>query len=510
MALFKKNNQPENSEIQAETTENQAEITEKQPKEKKERFTSFKTRSFRVGGYSVAATAMVLAIIIVINLLASALPSSWTKFDMTSSQLYTISEQTESILANLTEDVQLYWVCQSGNEDTTLEALLDNYEDLSKHIKVEKKDPNVNPTFIQQYVTSGIYNNSVIVVCGDRYRYVEYYDIYEYDTTNYYYDGTYTVSFAGEGALTSAISYVTNEDLPKIYTLTGHGESSISSTFTTAIEKENMEVAELSLLTVDAVPEDADCVIIYIPQSDISAEEKEMLLTYMQNGGNLYYISQPAEEEGQFANLEALLAEYGLSAEEGVVVEGDQSNYFIQGPIYLLPTIKYHEITSPLQEGGYYVMLPAAHGINVDSELRDGLTVDSLLTTSNSAFSKIAGYGLTTLEKEEGDIDGPFNIAVAATDENSDSHIVWVSSAYLCDDTVNQQVSGGNQDFFINALGWMCDYEDSISIHSKSLDYDYLTIDNGTASTLTIIVVAVIPVLYLAAGIYITIRRRRR
>ncbi len=108
-------------------------------------------------------------------------------------------------------------------------------------------------------------------------------------TTN----GTYDVSFAGENALTSAISYVTSDDLPKLYLLEGHGESALSDTFSTAVEQENLMMDTLSLLTLEAVPEDADCVMIYAPTSDISADEKDRLLSYLQGGGTLMLITDP-------------------------------------------------------------------------------------------------------------------------------------------------------------------------------------------------------------------------
>lgn len=158
-------------------------------------------------------------------------------------------------------------------------------------------------------------------------------------------------------------------------------------------------------------------------------------------------------------------------------------------------------------------MLSTAQGLTVADELPDGVSVTELLTTSDSAYSKAAGYDLTTYDREEGDLDGPFALAVAITDQVSDeteSKVVWVSSSYLVDDVTNEMISGGNQDFFLNALSWMVDQEESISIHAKSLSYDYLTINSATASTLTIVVVALIPLAYLGVGLYIWIRRKRR
>ena len=60
------------------------------------------------------------------------------------------------------------------------------------------------------------------------------------------------------------------------------------------MEKENIDLAELSLLTEEGVPEDADCVLIYAPQTDISQDELEMLQKYLQAGGGLFLITDPS------------------------------------------------------------------------------------------------------------------------------------------------------------------------------------------------------------------------
>ena len=468
-----------------------------------------KTRSFRIGGYSIAITLVVLAIAIAVNVLAGALPATWTQFDTTSLQLLSISEQTEKIVRSLDTQVNVYWIVQSGQEDTTLEGLLSRYTALNSNVKLTKKDPDVYPTFAQQYTSHTITNNSLVIESGQRYCYIGNDEIYVYDTSNYYYTGSYDVSFDGESAITSAIAYVTNEDLPRIYILSGHGEMTLPDSFREAIGTENMETAELSLLTMESVPEDADCILVCAPTSDLAEEEKEMLSAYLQGGGNLFLITAPLQEDVALTNLNALMEQYGVTTQKGIVVEGSQNNYAFGTPHYLLPNLSSHAVTEPLLDAGYYVLLPIAGGLKVDS-VPSGVTVSKLLTTSSSAFSKIAGYGLTTYEKEEGDIDGSFALAVAITDYNSDGKIVWVSSSALVAENCNSRVSGGNQDFFLNSLGWMCEQEESISIHAKSLEYDYLTMDSGTMSVLTVLVMIILPAGFLAMGILVWFRRKRR
>lgn len=425
----------------------------------------------------------------------------------------TLSEQTELLLSGLEDEVTVYWIVQDGAEDSTLGTLLERYTAASGELTVSKVDPDVQPTFVQQYVTGTVYNNSLVVECGERNTYVSYSDLYEYDYSSYYSTGSYDVSFAGESELTSAIDYVTSEDLPLLYTLSGHGEAELSTSFTTAVEKQNIDIQSLSLLTTDGVPEDADCLLINAPSSDISEAERDAILEYLQAGGRLILLTSPLQDGTELTNLEAVMEYYGVTAAEGIVVEGSQNNYIFPSPLNLLPEYGSHEITSPLSSGGYFMCLPLAQGLVVGEAPRDGVSVTELLTTSDEAFSKLSGYSMGTYEKEEGDLDGPFALAVAITEtlDDVETQIIWVSSAYLLDDATSAGVSGGNEDFFLNCLNWLCGgSESSISIHAKSLSTEYLTISSGTSSILTALAVVIIPAAFLAAGIAVWYRSKKR
>ena len=67
---------------------------------------------------------------------------------------------------------------QAVLEDDTISNLLSRYKDESKHIKVEVKDPVVNPKFASEYTTDDLASNSLIVVCGDRNKVINYNDMY--------------------------------------------------------------------------------------------------------------------------------------------------------------------------------------------------------------------------------------------------------------------------------------------------------------------------------------------
>ena len=470
---------------------------------------SFRSRAFRAGGYSLAAAAIVIAIAVALNLMVGALPASWTKVDLTDTGLYSLSSQTEQLVAGLEEDVTVYWIVQDGSQDSTMEQLLERYKSLSKHLDVVEKDPVVYPSFAQQYTDATLYNNSLIVVCGDRSRYISYYDIYVTDYSSYYTNGTTSTQFAGESELTSAIDYVTNEDLPTVYTLTGHGESDLPSELSEGAEDENLLLEELSLVNGEDVPEDADAIILYSPQRDISSDEKDALLTYLQGGGKLLLVTDYTDTD--MPNLAELMEYYGTALMDGIVLEGDSDHHMRGYNYYLLPDINSHDITQPLMDG-YYILMPVAQGITVSDKLRDGLTVTQLLTTSDSAYAKADGYNITTFDKEEGDTDGPFALGVAITEEveGGQTGIVWLTTSYMFDSDNNMRVAGANNALFLNALDWMCQRESAISIRAKDLSTEYLTVPSSTASTWSLILVAVVPLAFLACGAVVTIRRRRR
>ena len=352
------------------------------------------------------------------------------------------------------------------------------------------------------YTDETVENNSLVVESGDRYRFIGYDDIYLYETdmTSY----SYNASFDGEGAITSAIDYVVSEELPQVYVLEGHGEAELPETFSDQIEKENMELHTFSLLTEDAVPEDADCVMIYSPATDISQEEKDMLADYAANGGKLLVMAGPTEED-DLENLYSLLADYGVTANEGIVIEGDREHYAFQSPFALMPDMASSDITDSLIEEHYYPIMPISRGLTVS----DDTSVTTLLTTSDAAFSKIAGYEMTTYEKEDGDIDGPFALAVSI-DCGNDGRIVWFASSSFLDDAYNAYSSGANVNLGMNALSAMIGESEAMAIRSKSLNYNYLTISESTSSLLKTMMIGVFPLLYLGVGIGVVLVRRRR
>ena len=470
----------------------------------------FKTRRFRSGGYAVLVSVIVVLVVVAVNIFVGQLPATVTKFDHTAQQLYTFSEQTEQLLKNLKDNVTLTLVAEKGSEDATLTELLNRYKALSDKITVNTVDPVVQPKFTTQFTTDEVAANSVIVQSATRNKVVANDTIYQYDYSNYYTTGNYDVSFAGESALTSAIDYVTTEKLPTVYQLQGHGETALAGDLKTAVGNDNLDVKEVSLLALDAVPEDCSCLLINAPTSDLSSDETDKIIAYMDKGGRLLLITDYTNKDR--TNLTKLVNNYGVGMSGGIVVEGDMNHCLRNYQHYLLPTINAHEITQPLKDGNLYALMPIAEGIVKQADYRSSLTVTSLLTTSDKAYNKANPDANTTLDRADGDASGPFDLAVAVSETvtGGETRMVWFSTSQFLADKVNQMVGGANQDLFLNSLNWMCERENNISIRAKSMSQASLTVPSGTASALSALLAVILPLGVLALGIIVVVKRRKR
>lgn len=103
--------------------------------------------ALRGGSYSLIVTAVVLAILTAVNVLASVLPKTLTQYDISSTKLYSVTSNTKVVLNALDKEVTIYWIVQADEENDVIESLLGKYESMSEYIKVVKKNPDVFPTF---------------------------------------------------------------------------------------------------------------------------------------------------------------------------------------------------------------------------------------------------------------------------------------------------------------------------------------------------------------------------
>lgn len=109
--------------------------------------------------------------------------------------------------------------------------------------------------------------------------------------------------------------YVMNA-MPKLYMVTGHGELELDSAFTDILQKANIDTQTVNLMDYDAVPEDAMAVFVNAPTEDLSSDDAQKILNYLNNGGDIFI--NTAYTGKDMPNLNKLLDFYGVITEAAV------------------------------------------------------------------------------------------------------------------------------------------------------------------------------------------------
>ena len=518
------------------------------------------------GAYSGAMIAVITVIAVVANLAVNQLPASVTSIDVTSNKLYSLTDETKEYIANLDEDITLYVMASDTDYDEIVDSTVQNMAALSDHLTVTYVDPSANPSFLQEYSeVMNAYWNSVIVESSERYTVVDYADMYEY-SVDY---TTYTTSVTGydaEGLIDSAIAYVTSDVLPKVYTLTGHGESSLGENFTEVLSKLNCETEDLDLMVSDSVPEDCEVLIINGPTSDLSSEDAAIVLEYLEAGGDLIAVTNYEITMEDTPNYASVLAFYGVSFSDGVVLENNQG-YYYRYESYLLPEVASMTETSDITNG--YVFMVYSHALYEDADAATGGDVDytDILTTSSSAYihENVDAYtedfaitsddatgqfvlGLKaevtiggTDDDDSSDAEEEAEEEDAAEDESEDESeetsgdeisdeeasdeeeeeesVTSTSTGYIFGtdmiflDSADTMVSGSNSALFsglVNACVDDDDIGDQISVPVKSVTSTYLTLSTMSGLVLCLVFIIIIPIALLVFGFVTWFMRRRR
>ncbi len=475
-------------------------------------------RAGRIGSYTVVVSAIVLALLVLLNVCISLLPSKYTALDTSQSKMYTLSQTTEEYLPTLTESVTLNYICQGGEEDDGFRTFLDRFSGLSGRISIRVIDPIADPDALEKYgsAAESLSNLSVIVESALRYKVIDYNEFYlyynqylgqalAYEEFNYYYQyyGSYMSQyeteqlFDGDNLITGAIAYVSADSIPKLYYLEGHGEAKLDTMLTSAIDYQGLMTDSLNLALDPAnakIPDDCNAVVIINPNSDLSSAEAELLRKYINGGGSVLLITSKAADK---PNLLSLTSAYGLSAADGLVCEGETDNYY-QQPYILLPTVSTsHEATSSLASQGAVPVVNNAHPITV-TEVED-VTQTLLFTTGEKSYLK-------------GDTDVKKSYTVAASAQKGDGKLLWLASSDMLSTSSAYASNYANYYYFLEMLSWSAgEYKSPLpSIESVTVTPPVLTVSISDANLWGTVFIIIVPLCILGGGFVCWIRRRRR
>ena len=454
---------------------------------KREKHNLIGTKAFRKGSYSTVIMVVIIAIVIAANVMFSKLPTAARNIDVSSNNLYSIGDTTHSVLDGLKNDVEIIVIKDKESTDKRISTLLAKYADYSDHIKVTYKDPVLYPSVLTTYDTE---ENNIVIKCDatDKTTKVAFSDIIVTSTS--YYGSTYETSFDGEGQLTKAIDYVSNENNKLIYTISGHGESDLGKNISGLISKSNFNVKSVNLLVDNGIPYDFYMLICNQPTKDLADDELKLLREYMENGGKMTVVL--ADTTTETPNFDALMADYGISKVNGYIA--DTERYYGQNVYQIFPNYSSGDITGKFGSEEY-TLLFGSLGLKV--EKTDGVTVDEFLTTSNKGAAVVGENDYT---------EGKYTLAAAATKDES-RFTVFGSASIIDDEFTSYYTKLMDLQVFMNSITSNFDDVSNISIDSISLQTTYNTIANG--SGIGAIFIGIIPVALLILGFLRWFGRRK-
>ena len=467
---------------------------------------SFKSNKFKYGGYATVITCLVLVVLLVANLVVDKLD---LKYDMTKNKLYSLSDQSFKVMDKLSKDITITTFYKQGSENAGIAEILNKYHNKSKKITLKYVDPTTNPQIAKQYSTTAapIATGSIVVESGKKFKVINESDLVN-TTTDQTTGATTVSSLAAEQKITGAIMFVVNDKNSIVYNLQGHNEQALATEVTADLSNQNFTVKPLTLLAGggDWKPAAGDMLIVSSPATDLTKDELTKLKDFFSKGGHGIFLMDI--QKTRFPNFDDLMSTFGIKIDQSVILEGD-STHLYQSAAYLVPDMDSQEIVNPMVSAKLPVLFPLAQPIQQLKVKKASLKIEPLLTTTAKSWGKKNLTSAST-EKETGDIDGPFDVAVAITDTQTagTAKIVIFSSSGFLNSQISTVTNGGNLDLFMNSMNWVQDLKENISITPKDLTSEGLKITQAQTLGYAAMVVIVIPAIVMIAGIVVWVRRR--
>jgi len=454
----------------------------------------FSGRALHFGGLTAVSLVALVVVLGIANWVAYKRPKSW---DLTRDRIFTLQEDSVRTLRRLESDVRAIAVYRMDEEGyPQAEGLLKRYAALSPRFTYEMVDPYKSPEKARTYgVVSG--GPRILIVAGEQKA---------------------PASAPDEQGVTNALVKVTRSASHKVYFTTGHGEPDPASKdprgyeqIAKALGGEGYEVATLSLLEKPEVPEDAAVVVVAGARTGFLKAEAEALARYAAKGGHLGIFLEPEAEAG----LDRLLEAYGIQADDDVVVDPSPAAQLLGSPVspVVMPSGA-HAISRDLADTA--LVFPTSRSLVALTG--SGVTPTPLALTGRDAWGETDVKGVFqrgVARRDEGEKVGPLPLAMAAektvTGGGKRSDRARLVVAGDGDFFSNKYLQlGANRDFAMNAVGWLAEQEDRITIRPKSREASLVLLTEAQATALKFLSVDVLPVALLGIGLAVwTVRRSR-
>lgn len=471
------------------------------------------------GGFSTIMVILAIAIVVVLNVIASAVETkAGLKIDLTSNKIYSLSAKTESIVRNIKDELIIYSFANDYTQDNLIGKTLERYAALSGNVTLKVVDPAKDVALARRFSGDTLTITDKTVVLSDSenkfFRVIPYSDMYYTDTEN---NVTYWVL---EQKLTSAFMFMdSGREQTNAYFLTGHGElvtdpayADASASLQARLEEENYKVGTIDLAMNDL--RSGDILIVIGPASDISEEDRDKVIKFLDANGKALFFLDPSR--GGLKNFEAILDHYMIKFKNEMVYEQQSSMHTERSSFELVPEVLSSEITDGIINSKSSVYADSCAYIEEYNPSSDLLTVLPLLNTSSQSISfPYEDYTTGAYENKMGEYTKKQRCIGLALYQKDSVSMQIDEGIRICVFTSSELALGkrsgsaGNISLIKNCVNWVDNKTNMISISGVQMNaYELSIADAATVKTLVTIVIIVIPVLILGGGVIIWLRRK--
>lgn len=443
----------------------------------------FARRSTRMGTNVLVLTSSVLALLIVANVLGYRYHK---RFDLTEEKLHTLSDQSRQIVSGLDREIRVLEF--SRQEDPRLADLVREYRALSRRFVYQRIDPQERPDLARQYDVQR--EGEVVVVAGERFE---------------------RLPGATEQDMTNTILRVTRDAVKTVCFLEGRGEKSPGSTeaggYSGAeriLRDERYQVRTLNLVRETTVPEDCAVIVAAGPTGAYFPQEVEELQRWLDAGGKALLLVDPDTRPG----LDPIFAQWNIAVGDNMVIDasGVGRIFGLGPPVPLVLDYGAHTITRGFDR--QMTFFPLARTVSIADRNQFSPHVVELLRTSPDSWAETDFRGGQARFDEGRDTRGPLSLGVAAERDTGQARprlVVIGDSDFAANRFITLE---RNRDLFANAIHWLAEDEDMISIRPRAPTDRRISLTAAGQNLLFWYTIVLLPAAVLALGAWVWWRRR--
>ncbi|MCL1796404.1 MAG: GldG family protein [Clostridia bacterium] len=476
-------------------------------------------------GWKVNIVFALLAVLLIMgSLLLNGIAQQLSKryplrFDLTDNAAYQIGTETKTLLAGITQKVEIFVLSDEAafggsNYLDQAKYVIQQFPRYGKSVVLTFVDYASNPSFPAGFPEFSLSDGDLIVRCGERAKQIKAVNLFHYA---YSAGGSLTIeSSRAEEALASAILHVTGDEMVNLAVLTGHGVTE-STLFTALLADNNYTLTTVNPLT-DAL-HGYDGALLLAPASDLSADVLRKLEDFLYNGGwygkTLFYTASASQ--GVLPNLERFLAEWGISFLQGAVFETKAERTYGNQPFYPLAGYQEGRFADMVRDANMPFLMPLSKPMRLLFTERDGYVVEPLLMFGDSSGVRPADAG-EDFTSGQTEIFGPmpaltlssYSASGTSADAPRISRVVVSASTEMLTSVPLHNTSVANSEYLLALLGSLTGKDTRIAIQPKSLSGKTLGVTGAQMTMLGILLIGALPLTILCAGIAVWLIRRYR